>query len=492
MRGFTLARGGVGVNGRTRRVRPRGMVDRFSSRPHRQSATNPSEMTSSRPRPLRTAALLACALASAIASATCTPAGRRTASTPPREPCCLADGLRIAERYRVGAITSRRFTHDELWRAVAPSLSSGALRTEEIGRSILGREIRAVTFGTGATRVLLWSQMHGDESTATMALADVLRFLAEGGDDPLRQRLARELTVVFVPMLNPDGAELFQRENAAGVDVNRDARRLSTPEARALQGVRDRLRPDFGFNLHDQGARTRVGRTGPQAAIALLAPPASEDRRYDAVRTRARLVAATIARTLEPEIAGRIAKYDDSFNPRAFGDLMQQWGTSTVLIESGALPGDPQKQRLRALNVAAVLSALDAIATGRYAAADPAAYESLPYNTGGASDLLVLGGRLVLPGAAPMPVDVAINYDDAVARTGPRVREVGDLRDLVALDTIDASGLFLHPGGAALTTRPGSPGGWLQLGSPAELDIRRGAEPGSDVVRRIGGAGSER
>jgi hypothetical protein len=38
---------------------------------------------------------------------------------------------------------------------------------------------------------------------------------------------------------------------------------------------------------------------------------------------------------------------------------MQQWGTSTVLIESGALPDDPQKQRLRALNVAAILGALD-------------------------------------------------------------------------------------------------------------------------------------
>ena len=445
-------------------------------------------MTGSHPRLARTATLLAATLA----SATCTPA-RRTPSTPPSvETCCLADGLRIAERYRVDAIGARRFTHDELWRAVAPSLSTGALRSEEIGRSILGRDIRAITFGTGATRVLLWSQMHGDESTATMALADILRFLSEAKDDPMRERLVRALTIVFVPMLNPDGAELFQRENAAGVDVNRDARRLSTPEARALKGLRDRLRPDFGFNLHDQNARTRAGRTGEQAAIALLAPPASEDRRYDAVRTRARLVAATIARTLAPEIAGRIAKYDDSFNPRAFGDLMQQWGTSTVLIESGALPDDPQKQRLRALNVAAILSALDAIATGGYAAADPDAYEQLPYNAGGASDLLVLGGQLVLPGAPPMLVDVAVNYDDAVAGTGPRVRDVGDLRDGVAIDTVDASGLFLHPGGAALTTRAGGAGRWLRLGSPAALDIRRGADPGSEIVRRIGGAGGER
>jgi hypothetical protein len=59
---------------------------------------------------------------------------------------------------------------------------------------------------------------------------------------------------------------------------------------------------------------------------------------------------------------------------------MQRWGTSTVLIESGALPGDPEKQRLRAVNVVAIVSALDAIATGRFRAADPRAYDALPGN----------------------------------------------------------------------------------------------------------------
>jgi hypothetical protein len=141
-----------------------------------------------------------------------------------------------------------------------------------------------------------------------------------------------------------------------------------------------------------------AGTRGRQVAIALLAPPASEARGYDEVRSRARLVAAVIAQTLVEEIPGRIARYDDTFNPRAFGDLMQQWGTSTVLIESGALPNDPEKQHLRALNVAALLAALDAIATGRYATADPSLYESLPGNRGGPSDVLVLGGHVVLPG----------------------------------------------------------------------------------------------
>jgi hypothetical protein len=389
----------------------------------------------------------------------------------------------VAEQYRVAAITSRRFTQHAYWEAIQPSIASGGLRTEEIGRSLQGRPIRAVTFGAGATRVLLWSQMHGDEATATMALADIFRFLAEATSDPVRERLRERLTIVFVPMLNPDGAELFQRENAAGIDINRDARQLATPEGRTLKSLRDRVRPDFGFNLHDQGARVLAGPRGRQVGIALLAPPFSNDRVYDEVRSRARLVAAVIARTLGEEIPGRIARYDDTFNPRAFGDLMQQWGTSTVLIESGALPDDPEKQRLRALNVAGLLAALDAIATESYANADPNAYETLPGNRGGVSDVLVRGGQLVLPGMSPLRADIALTFDDALARTGPRVRDVGDLREVVAIDTIDASGLFLHPRQSALTAGDG--GVWLRIGAPAAIDIRRGADPASQLVRAI-------
>jgi hypothetical protein len=411
-----------------------------------------------------------------------------TEATPRAAGCCtptvLANGLRIAERYKVAAITRRRFTHAEFWRAVAPYTNSAALRTREVGRSLQGRELRTVTFGHGPTTVLLWSQMHGDEATATMALADIFRFFTEAVGDSLRERLNQSLTIVVIPMLNPDGAELFQRENAAGVDINRDARRVATPEGRALKTVHDSLHPQFGFNLHDQGARTRVGEHGLPAAIALLAPAYDDARSYNDVRRRARLIAATIASTLQGELAGRIARYDDTFNPRAFGDLMQQWGTSTVLIESGALPGDPEKQRLRALNVAAILGALDAIATGSYRDAPEGAYESLLYNVTGTNDLLIRGGQLVLPGRSPVLVDVAINYDEPVARTGGRIRDVGDLEAVVAIDTVDASGLFIHPSADAVTTRNGN--SWLRLGASAVFDLRKGPSPASQFVRAIG------
>jgi hypothetical protein len=395
----------------------------------------------------------------------------------------LRTWLDIAEQYRVDALDERRFTHEQFWEAVQPSLESDALRVNDIGRSIQGREIRAVTFGGGPTTVLLWSQMHGDESTATMALADIFRFMFEADEHPLRRRLGESLSIVAVPMLNPDGAELFQRQNAVGFDINRDARRRASAEARALWAVRDSISAAFGFNLHDQNARTRAGPDGPQAAIALLAPPFNEDRDYNDVRSRARLVAAGMASLLAHGIPGRVAAYDDTFNPRAFGDLFQQAGTSTVLIESGALPDDPEKQRLRAITFAAIMGALDAIATGSYRNARAQVYEDLPRNAGGARDLVIAGGHIVLPGAEPIRADIAVNYDDPVARTGGRIMEIGDLARVESVDTLDMSGLFLFPDRSALTEQHGR--AWLRIDAPASFHVRRSAERNAPLVRTI-------
>jgi hypothetical protein len=396
--------------------------------------------------------------------------------------CCDLVGDAVAARYRVDAIRDRRFTHAELWRALAPYVNRGGVRVTELGHSVHGRAIHAVTFGVGPTRVLLWSQMHGDESAATMALADIIRFFADGGDDPLRGLIEERLTVVMVPMLNPDGAERFQRYNALGVDVNRDARRLATPEGRILKAIRDSLEPAFGFNLHDQGARNTVGRGGAPVAIALLAPAADSGRSYGPVRDRARQLAALLATGLADELPGRTAKYDDTFNPRAFGDLIQHWGTSTVLIESGGLPGDPQKQQLRRVNVLLLLTALEAIATERFEAADRDVYERLPFNRGVANDLLLLGGQVVQPAGDPVRLDLALRYDDPVAKTGLRLVDVGDLEGATAMDTVDVQGLYLH---VAMPSTLDRADWWLLRQEPIAVTVRRGPGAESEIVRRL-------
>src|SRR5690606_2760145 len=166
--------------------------------------------------------------------------------------------------------------------------------------------LRHVAWGRGDTRVLLWSQMHGDESTASMALADLFRFLGEHQDHPITRRLRDATTLHVLPVMNPDGAARFQRRNAQGIDINRDARALASPEGRALHDLRERVKPDFGFNLHDQQPGYRARDSDRGTAIALLAPAFNEAREVDASPARAIEVAVPIPAGIAPYRGGQL------------------------------------------------------------------------------------------------------------------------------------------------------------------------------------------
>jgi len=107
-------------------------------------------------------------------------------------------------------------------------------------------------------------------------------------------------------------------------------------------------------------------------------------------------------------------------------------------------------------------------------------YDALPTNARAAVDVLVRGGSIVLPGAEPLRVDVALNYDESLARLRPRVREVGDLASVTALDTVDATGLFLHPSPSMLALRNGMR--WIRFDTTAVFTVRRGRDTTSEVV----------
>jgi len=391
-------------------------------------------------------------------------------------------------RHRVPGLSHRRFSPAEYWDLLLPIVhaSEGRLRVRQIGESIEGRPLRRVDFGHGDVVVLAWSQMHGNESTASRALVDVSHFLATRPNDPLVQRLDSNLHIVFVPLVNPDGASRFVRHNAIGVDINRDARRLATPEARALKQVRDETDAVWGFNLHDQNVRTRLGDSGRDVLISLLAPPPGPGQTSPANQA-ARRVCSLLADALEPIVNDQVARYDESFNPRAFGDLMTRWGTSVVLIESGGEMADPNKDRLRRANYLGLLAALDAIATGAWKNADPQRYLDLPLNSPWVYDLIVREASIVLPGRAPVRADFAIDFDDTLARAGGKIVEVGDLDDAKSLQQIEAAGLFFLPDPESLDSAA------LAIGAPATGVLARHAD-GSDPVLRLqdGNAVSDR
>ena len=390
------------------------------------------------------------------------------------------------EAARSGGLDRRQFQPEDYWELLLPVLERAPdrFRVTETGRSIEGRPLRRIDFGQGDTTVLLWSQMHGNESTASRALVDIFRHMAANPDDEMVARIESELAVTVVPVLNPDGAARFVRHNAVGVDINRDAKRLATPEGRALKAVRDDIDAEWGFNLHDQNVRTRLGSSGRDVRIALLAPPPGAGQTSPANQA-ARRMCSFLADALAPIVGDQVARYDESFNPRAFGDLMTSWGTAVVLIESGGELDDPHKERLRTANFVGILSALDAIATGGWRNAVPDRYLNLPLNSPWVYDLLVRGAAIVLPGRDPVRADFAVNFDDTLAASGGTIVEVGDLEVASALEEVDATGLYFLPDPRVLGPELGP---YLRIGTDASGVLARDPA-GTDVVRRFGPVG---
>jgi len=332
---------------------------------------------------------------------------------------------------------------------------NGLMRMEELGRSLEGRAINLISCGTGKRKVLLWSQMHGDESTATLAMMDMLNFLVHrGSHDRWADEMLATVTLYFLPMLNPDGAERVQRHTAVNIDMNRDARVLATPEAGLLRDTQRRLGPHFGFNLHDQALST-VGNSKAVTAIALLAPALDDRKSIPPVRARAKKVAATIANSLGQFIKGHIATYDDTYEPRAFGDCMQAWGTSTVLIESGHWPGDKEKTFIRKLNYVALLSSLFAIGNTSYQQTKLHHYSKLQVNGKRAYDIIIRDVVLIHPEGWSRTVDIGMMInppENAAAEEVPTVtvKEIGDLTTHSGLEEIPGRNMHFPSGSISI------------------------------------------
>lgn len=354
------------------------------------------------------------------------------------------------EFFKEKSLQNRFFKHSDIAKLISNLQKKKLFEVSVAGKSFEGREIFLLSVGSGKKKIFLWSQMHGDEPTATMALFDIFNFFSDTTHyKEVKEFILTNTKIYFMPMVNPDGAEVFKRRNALSIDLNRDANRLQTPEANILMTVFDSLKADFGFNLHDQNHRYSAGNSFKSAAISFLAPPINYEKEVDDVRLNAIKLIGSLFKMLSKYIPGHIAKYSDDYEPRAFGDTFQRKGTSTILVESGGWQNDPEKQFIRKLNFILLLSAMKQIAENSFRNIPTSIYESIPFNEEKIFDV-VLRNLTLEKNGSKIKIDIGINFEEVLdddKKTSYKkatIEDVGDLSVFFGYTDVDLSGYEIH------------------------------------------------
>jgi len=293
-------------------------------------------------------------------------------------------------------------------------------------------------FGHGPKKVLGWSQMHGNESTTTKAVFDFISFMQLNDVYPSEiEKLESQFTFYFIPMLNPDGALLYTRENFNKIDLNRDAQDQSQVESRILKSVFQEFEPNVCLNLHDQ--RTIYGlSTGKSATVSFLSPSADPERTITPSREVAMDLIAGMNSVLQKFIPGHVGRYDDGFNINCVGDTFQNAGVPTVLFEAGHYPGDYDREKTREYIFYALLALFGAIPCDTFGTAIEG-YFAIPENNKDYRDILLkqakIGGELV---------DVAIQYkeelENGLLKFVPYVDAIGSLREIKGHREVELNG----------------------------------------------------
>ncbi len=352
--------------------------------------------------------------------------------------------------YKETSLKNRRFKHQNILPLIEKASKNKIFKIQVLGHSTEGKIIQALSAGKGKIKVLLWSQMHGDEPTATQALFDIFNFL----NNPQRLRIEVEnilnnLELYFIPMLNPDGAEVFKRRNGLNIDLNRDALRMIAPETKILKKYRDDLQPDFAFNLHDQNPYYTSGASNKPATLSFLAPAFNLEKDVDEKRKNSMQLIGVINRVLQKLIPGQIGRYFDAYGPTSMGDNMQKWGTRTILIESGEYDpfNDKERQYVRKLNFIAILSALKAISEHSYMNIKEDEYWSIPEIKDAKMFHVIIRNALLFLSGKYFKIDIGIHFNeiptDDTFLTQSEIYDIGDLSFYHAYKEFDANGAVI-------------------------------------------------
>ena len=353
-------------------------------------------------------------------------------------------------KYKENLLATRRIKHSDISKLIN-RLDDKIFDVSNQGESYSGRDINLITTGKGEKKIFMWSQMHGDESTATMALFDIFNFLSgSDGFDSVRQKMFNNVSLYFLPMVNPDGAEEFKRGNYLDIDINRDAIRMQSPEGKILRNTFDMIEADFGFNLHDQNIRYTAGNSYKTAAISFLAPLFDQRGSVNVTRGNAIKIISSLTRIMNNYIPGHISKYEVDYEPRSFGDTFQGLGTSTILVESGGWKDDNEKQFIRKLNFILLLSAINIIIDNDYDNESSELYNDLPFNQESLYDLILRNLTIKNENKVSL-IDIGINNNEVFDENSSNtkiiscIEEIGDLTNFYGNEEYDLAGYYIEP-----------------------------------------------
>ncbi|WP_299274777.1 M14 family zinc carboxypeptidase [uncultured Psychroserpens sp.] len=302
-----------------------------------------------------------------------------------------------------------------------------------VGQSVNDIPIYSIRLGVGPKKILMWSQMHGNESTTTKAIFDVLNVFSD--ENGLLDAVLEECSIVIIPILNPDGAKAYTRFNANAVDLNRDAQNLSQPESVILRSVFEDFQPDFCFNLHGQRTIFSAGRKPKSATVSFLAPAQDEDRSVTTTRKIAMDVIVEMNENLQAQIKDQVGIYDDGFNINCVGDTFQASNVPTILFEAGHFANDYDREQTREFIFQSLLVSLEYIATTDIKGDHYKSYVEIPRNEKTFYDIVIRDTS---------GLDIAIQFQekliDGEIKFVPKIEKICDLSDFHGHKELYANG----------------------------------------------------
>jgi len=306
---------------------------------------------------------------------------------------------------------------------------------EIAGHSERDQPIFAVQAGNGPSKILIWSQMHGNESTSTKALFDFIFNIEYLGISSFLEHCS----FFIIPILNPDGAQDYNRYNANGIDLNRDAQALTQSESLVLRSIFNTFKPDFCFNMHDQRSIYCVGGTKNSASLSFLAPAEDKERSISSNREQAMGVISKINNVLQLFIPDQISRFDDSFNINCVGDQFQSLGVPTILFEAGHSV-DYHREDTRKYMLIALLSAIKCISQKNVPKDAVETYLNIPENKPLFFDVLIKNVSVEVDGKTAI-TDIGILYEEVLTENQihfvPKISVIDCLKDYVAHRLID-------------------------------------------------------